>query len=490
MKINRLFLKDGLLEETLIDFSDWSLIFSEDNSSGKTTLIRFILFSLGFDVPSTKGLNIKKYETEIELETKGRNYTIFSGPSMHGFKVKDNISNKSTYLSSTLELHSLIFNVKNKKLLENILGTFYFDQEHGLMNWNKGTVIGENKFRIRDFLVGVSDIDLSDEYGVMNELKKERDTYLAFSQFKKKTGSPRSFNISSTDKDELLGFENKKSYLKYTLQGISSKIIEYENMLKDSNDVSKFISNMQLFIKRDIDNVPFLLNEKDILHLDDSKDWLKANILDLKEKTLQIKEDIAGINYQINKRKNLFDDFVSSTIEEVTRKTSEVQITEGQILSVIDNLKDKIDVIEQNVEKTIRRESEKNISFINYLVESYGKELLPEDKLHGEIISELLFLKRNDKYSGRILSHLSYAFHLAYIALIDNLYNIKLPIIIDSPTSNELTIENFEKVLDIIKRDFNDHNLIIASIYKYGDEKLKTIKMRNKLFDSRYYKAE
>lgn len=61
---------------------------------------------------------------------------------------------------------------------------------------------------------------------------------------------------------------------------------------------------------------------------------------------------------------------------------------------------------------------------------------------------------------------MAYVFKLAYLKSIDNKYGIKLPIIIDSPRTNELSETSTEDMIKILKRDFSDHQIILASIYK------------------------
>lgn len=61
---------------------------------------------------------------------------------------------------------------------------------------------------------------------------------------------------------------------------------------------------------------------------------------------------------------------------------------------------------------------------------------------------------------------MAYVFKLAYLKSIDNKYSIKLPIIIDSPRTNELSETSTEDMIKILKRDFSDHQIILASIYK------------------------
>lgn len=61
---------------------------------------------------------------------------------------------------------------------------------------------------------------------------------------------------------------------------------------------------------------------------------------------------------------------------------------------------------------------------------------------------------------------MAYVFKLEYLKSIDNKYGIKLPIIIDSPRTNELSETSIEDMMKILKRDFSDHQIILASIYK------------------------
>ena len=56
----------------------------------------------------------------------------------------------------------------------------------------------------------------------------------------------------------------------------------------------------------------------------------------------------------------------------------------------------------------------------------------------------------------------------------ENSIGISLPIVIDSPSGKEVQKENVEKMMDIIERDFPSNQVIIASIYQYDIDNLKT----------------
>ena len=51
-----------------------TLITSDENTTGKTTFIRLILYSLGFNIPSTKKINFNKLTTRLFFEKNNEKY--------------------------------------------------------------------------------------------------------------------------------------------------------------------------------------------------------------------------------------------------------------------------------------------------------------------------------------------------------------------------------------------------------------------------------
>ncbi len=47
-----------------------------------------------------------------------------------------------------------------------------------------------------------------------------------------------------------------------------------------------------------------------------------------------------------------------------------------------------------------------------------------------------------------------FVFKLSYIKAIENAFNVCLPIIMDSPRTNELSEESTNQMMEILKRDF------------------------------------
>ena len=58
-----------------------------------------------------------------------------------------------------------------------------------------------------------------------------------------------------------------------------------------------------------------------------------------------------------------------------------------------------------------------------------------------------------------------------------------LPIILDSPSGKEVDQANIQLMVNILKRDFSDNQIIIASIFKYDFESLNVIEIQNRLIE-------
>lgn len=76
-----------------------------------------------------------------------------------------------------------------------------------------------------------------------------------------------------------------------------------------------------------------------------------------------------------------------------------------------------------------------------------------------------------------------FAFRLAYITEIEKHLDIKLPIILDSPSGKEVDQANIQLMVNILKRDFDSNQIIIASIFEYDFESLNVIEIRNRLIE-------
>ena len=99
------------------------------------------------------------------------------------------------------------------------------------------------------------------------------------------------------------------------------------------------------------------------------------------------------------------------------------------------------------------------------------------------LAASYLFTSNLKELSGAILHKTVFAFRLSYIIEIEKTIGIKLPIIMDSPSGKEVDQDNIRLMMNILKRDFSDHQIIIASIFMYEFDPLNVIEIVNRLFE-------
>ncbi len=131
--------------------NDFIGIFSHENSKGKTTLLRFMLYSLGYNIPNTRKIKFDRCEVVSQILADSVGELILSRYS-NDFIEATVSGEKRTYIlpDQLYDLHKIIFGTENVDVLNNILGAFYADQEKGWTLLNRGTAIGSIRFNIEE----------------------------------------------------------------------------------------------------------------------------------------------------------------------------------------------------------------------------------------------------------------------------------------------------------------------------------------------------
>ena len=136
--------------------------------------------------------------------------------------------------------------------------------------------------------------------------------------------------------------------------------------------------------------------------------------------------------------------------------------------------------------KQLREEISRLSRSINSVVMSMYKTVVSYATELGignseSVTQKYLFTSNLKELSGAVLHKMVFAFKLAYIKEIENNLDIKLPIILDSPRGKEVDDKNIILMMDILKRDFKDNQIIIASIFEYNFETVKKIEIKDRL---------
>ena len=464
------------------EFASKSLIYSKDNSKGKTTLLRFILYALGYQIPATEGIgDFERFnfeikiinEKEIIIYRKANSVKVLIGDANYDYIVP----------SQENELFSLIFGIDNITVLNNLLAAYYIDQEKGWTLLNRGKIIGNNRFNIEEFIAGISGININnllDEKRVVNnEIKKYR-------YFK------NVLDINSEFDDEV--DDNVPKYESNSMDELISEQKELELELKktenDRKKIEKILANNKSFadmiedygIMVSYKGEEFCLTKDNLLDFKNNQDLLRIQANNCKVKENKIKEKLGLILRTINEKNSLFSmDDILDNMEKVIDSTG-VDIT--QIDKIIRQLTNKRNTINNQIKDKLVFNNNQLLRFYE-IINDYSIELGISEFVSNKG-PRFVLTNQLKGLSGRVLAQISYIFKLSYIKNIEEIFGITLPIIIDSPRTNELSEDSTNDMLKILKRDFSNHQIIVASIYNNDIINFKEINLDNGLLSDDY----
>lgn len=436
------------------NFDDHMMMFkSEKNSQGKTTFLRGLLYSLGFNVPNTKNVKFEKYDFQTLVITNNHKELLISR-SDSIIRINDQFY---SYPDDYNRVISTIFGAVNLDLINNLLGVIYLDQEKGWTLLNRGTIIGKNGFRIESFLRGLNDTDANVTVEKISTLNDELAKYRLMKNISDYQNSliEKSQPLRTDLYDEEL--EIKISLITNKINNLTTKINELQRAKKSSVDFINYIDSLGLQVK--INEDIHIIRKKDLV---DWKDIL--GISDMEIRNLLIDREILKKEKSelISQRKQnaLFE--IDTVLQSFDKTLNNINIDSIQIDKIIEGLeKNRTDLKKQLKEITLHQNP--YINFINEHIHKYWNDF----EIEIEYKEDYLFTDDLKSLSGAILYKMIISFKLSYILALQNKLEYKLPIFIDSPNGREVEKKTVEKVMEIIKRDFNDNQVFICSIFDF-----------------------
>lgn len=479
MLIKSIYIRDGLFERNISFGTNANLIFSEKNSCGKTTLVRFILYALGYSIPSTKKIKFEKCFVKIQIIldndksiflTRENNFTISW--------TCDNEEMIYVIPEQSDELHSKIFNTNSEEILNNLLGSFYFDQEKGWTLLNRGVVIGSIHFNIDELVRGISGKDCSELISKEKRLVADLDKYkqmFSIAQYRDSIGED---SLIVDTYQEKINVELEQLKMKQT--SIKREIARINQSIAGNKKFQEFVADMKLLIRTD--EGQFISVTKDnIVGLNDAIDLLVTKKKMLSFELAEILSKMEKIQREQEKENGQLSFFESDSVAAAFDKRI-VSIPMNQI--VIKKEIEKIEKVLKSVREEIARISRSDNTVVSSLYQTivkYATELGIGDA--ESITKKYLFTSNLKELTGAVLHKTVFAFKMAYIVEIERHLKIKLPIILDSPRGKEVDQENIELMMNILKRDFKENQIIIASIYRYSFPEIQEIKLEKNLLD-------
>ena len=475
-------IKEGLFERA-IDFSNGvNLVFSHKNSKGKTTLLRFLLYSLGYNIPNTRKIKFDRCEVEATIQCDSIGEVKLCRHNYNHIEVSIN-SEIQTYIlpDQLFDLHKIIFGSANKDLLNNILGAIYADQEKGWTLLNRGTAIGSIRFNIEELIRGLSDCDCSDlikkEAKLSRELSKYRQMF-SIAKYRESVIAESGDLIADDYETEM---ESIVAQLLMRQKNLQAELKRVEKNIADNKRVKTYIGEMKLMVLAPDGETIIPITENNIVGLSDTLDFLITKRRMIAGELQQVMHRLSSLQKEADAESEQLSFLQSeSMIDIFDKKIASVSMNAVAIEREIKRLEKALKAIRQEI--TTKTKSDGSV--IKSLYDNMVRFATALDVGNSETIANsYLFTSNLKELSGAVLHKTVFAFRLAYILEIQKKLGIKLPIILDSPSGKEVDPDNIQLMMEILKTEFADNQIIIASIFKYDFDTVNLIEIKNRLIE-------
>lgn len=475
-------IKEGLYERTFRFTSGVNLIFSKENSRGKTTLLRFMLYSLGYSIPNTRNIQFDRCEVETHLLCEKAGDVLLTRLSKDYIEVAVE-KEKNTYIlpDQLHELHEILFGTANTDILNNLLGAIYADQEKGWTLLNRGTAIGSIRFNIEELIRGLSGCDCTDLICREKQISRELGKYRQMFSIAKYRESVIEESGTLVVDDYAVESDAALAQLRIRQKALQRELKRIDKALADNKRFYRFIAEMKLVIQGpDGSYIP--VTEENIVGLTDTVDFLAAKRKMVSSDLSEILRQLSRYQKEQETEAQQLEFFQSETMLEIfDKRLAAVPINAIAIDKEIKRLEKVLKSIRQEISRKTKSDSGIIQSLYDNMVK-YAAELGVGNS--ETIASNYLFTSNLKELSGAVLHKTVFAFRLAYILEIQKALGIKLPLLLDSPSGKEVDPENIQLMVDILKRDFSDNQLIIASIFHYDFDDVNVIEIKNRLIEN------
>lgn len=475
-------IKEGLMERTFNFTRGVNLIFSKENSRGKTTLLRFMLYSLGYNIPNTRKIRFDRCEvlTQILCDNYGE---VILARFSNDFIEATMEGEKKTYIlpDQLHDLHKIIFNTERINVLNNLLGAIYTDQEKGWTLLNRGTAIGSIRFNIEELIRGLSGCDCSDliqrEVQISKELTKYQQMF-SVAKYREEVIAESGSLVSDSYSVET---DAAMAQLLIRQKDLQNELKRIDKSLSDNKRVRQYVAEMKLVLQLP-DGTTVPVTSDNIVGLADTIDFLIAKRKIVSSELRSIIHQLSSLQKEQESEEEQLAFFQSeSMIKIFDRKIASVPI---DAVAVDKEIK-RLEKLLKSVRSEISSKTKSDTGIIKSLYENMVKYATELGVGNSESIAlSYLFTSNLKELSGALLHKTVFAFRLAYIIEIEKHLGIKLPIILDSPSGKEVDQVNICLMVNILKRDFADNQIVIASIFQYGFETVNIIELRNRLIEN------
>lgn len=476
MIIEKLILREGMVEN-LDTFSEKrNLIYSKSNTKGKSTYVRLLFYALGYPIPNMRGIKYEEIITEITFSEKGQTYTAIRENNLI-ILFFNNSRIEFTLPSQHLSFLSFIFKYENIKVLKNLLGFMYIDQDKGWTLLNRGTVIGKIKFSIEELLAGLNGIDIDELIEKKSSLELNKEKYLAMLNMQELSEQVYEQNgeifISNIEKE----LNEKIAYCNIKLENENSDLKEINSVLLKEKQFFDYIDSMNLSVKQGDIVIP--VNRSTLLNSTANYEYLRAHRSIIVTNIEKLKRERSSYQAKLNEYyvKNSQISILSNEDKDtlINKQLANFNIDQKVVRQLLEETKKDLKYVTAEIKRTIKNQNTYISKIYKYVLE-YATELHVDDKMAAK--EDFIFTSDLKSLSGAVLQKMVFAFKVAFLKVIEESMNTKLFIVLDSPKGKELDDDNMKLIENLISTELCDNQIFFASIYDLEHEKLIEIKNR------------
>ena len=465
----------------VFDFSTKTIIHSSNNSVGKSTILRLLFYGLGYPIPGTYKMKFKKLKIYITFSNENGEFEVYRNNDYLELKKENNIIHTAYSKEDLTSWLTLIWNITSPEVLDNLLGAIYMDQDKGWTLLNRGKVIGNISFNVRDLLIGLSSaseklgklvVELKDLRG----LREKTNQLILLNEIVDHSGETENNLLKDTDKNiQYKNLKVKISYLKRKIKTLQKQISQQEglkNYLYGLHMIVKDVQGNEIFVTK---------QNKNLVSFEDNISFLKMQLTFLTTSLNETKQEFHKVDLALDREtENLFSnqDVVKNTVTALSNIKIDVQSLENRKDELDKNIKDLNDQLSDLFMK-----DNPLIEKTQNWIFKFAKELGVLDVVKSR--KEYLFTRDLKSISGTIYYKVVFSFKMAYIKIIEEVTGVKLPIVLDSPSGREVTERNIEAVISILNDHFNENQIVIASINSYNLKNATYIELGDRIFDSK-----
>lgn len=481
MKIESLSVRQGMQEKSFRFKDGLNLICSNGrNQVGKTTLVRFLLHSLGEAIPNTQKLRMEKCATRLAV-VKDDGATLFVFREGRAMRIVYPVSEETWNYSLPFEAREAkakIYGVNAPDLLDNLLGAFYIDQDKGWTLLNRGKVIGGVEFSVGGLLRGLSGKDCNGLELHLKQLKKDIKKYEFITDaagYQNELVNDPGFGELSYDAAR---DQSRLEQLRMRDASIGKRLSDVRRAQKDNKRFVDHVSQLGLRVKTP-DGSEIRVTADNIADFQDANNYLEGEASALSAEREEVKERIREIEASLQGSAMLFH--VEGAAMVFDRQIAAMKLDLGSCEAVLKGLKKERAEVDAQLEAAASTNNRAYEVMSQYALE-YSRALGVEQLFLGS--PEGVLTRRVKDKSGTGYHLLVFAFRMAFASTVREVAGIRLPLVIDSIRDGEMSAANFQKCLDLLRDKMSDHQQIVASIDATGFDADNVIEIENALMEN------